>query len=173
MNANGGFNHKSKVADIWINGRWGWPIQWMNRTPALTNIGPCNLWEEMQDKICWKVGDKIMDFSNSAVWQTTRTREEEVPWSESVWFSQCISKHAFLLWLIIRRKLLTQDKIIKWGHARRRGMNMMCCLLCYKDYDSHDHLFFSCYYSTQVWYHIRAYAEMENVQPICSDVSRR
>ncbi|KAL9997817.1 hypothetical protein Hdeb2414_s0597g00922081 [Helianthus debilis subsp. tardiflorus] len=49
-------------------------------------------------------------------------------------------------------------------------MNMMCCLLCYKDYDSHDHLFFSCYYSTQVWFHIRAHAEMENVQPVWSDV---
>ncbi|KAF5756243.1 hypothetical protein HanXRQr2_Chr17g0812331 [Helianthus annuus] len=49
-------------------------------------------------------------------------------------------------------------------------MNMMCCLLCYADNDSHTHLFFECKYSSQVWISIRQKAGMESVNPKWADI---
>lgn len=43
-------------------------------------------------------------------------------------------------------KLPTQDKIKKWGNY-----DLMVCLLCYGNEDSHDHLFFKCPYSSELW----------------------
>jgi hypothetical protein len=30
-------------------------------------------------------------------------------------------------------------------------MNMLCCLLCYSNIDSHKHFFFECPYSITIW----------------------
>ncbi|XP_021975009.1 uncharacterized protein LOC110870116 [Helianthus annuus] len=65
----------------------------------------------------------------------------------------------------MRRKLLTQDKILQWDFSSRKNMNMMCCLLCFADYDSHFHLFFECNFSTQVWNLVRGKVGMDNVEP--------
>ncbi|XP_022008341.1 uncharacterized protein LOC110907684 [Helianthus annuus] len=63
----------------------------------------------------------------------------------------------------MRKKSLTQDVILHWGFTRRKNMNMMCCLLCYADNDSHSHLFFECKFSSQVWSIIRQKVGMDNV----------
>ncbi|KAJ0847636.1 putative reverse transcriptase zinc-binding domain-containing protein [Helianthus annuus] len=94
----------------------------------------------------------------------------EVDWCRIVWFGQCIPRNAFLLWLIMRRKLLTQDKILSWDFSRRKNMNMMCCLLCYANHDSHSHLFFECKFSTQVWLLVRQKAGMGSVHAKWDDI---
>ncbi|XP_021996206.1 uncharacterized protein LOC110893404 [Helianthus annuus] len=106
-----------------------------------------------------------VEHSSSQVWHSIRRRAEEVDWVKFVWFPQCIPKHAFFMWLVMRRKLLTQDKILQWDFARRKKMNMMCCLLCYANVDSHDHLFFDCNYATQVWIKVRDKGGMSSVGP--------
>ncbi|XP_022003151.1 uncharacterized protein LOC110900574 [Helianthus annuus] len=103
-------------------------------------------------------------------WQTIRSHDIEVSWKDFVWFAQCIPKHAFLVWLIMRKKLMTQDKMLVWNQVRRKSMNMMCCLLCYKNIDSHGHLFFECEYSAQVWCKVRSHADMENIPPIWNNI---
>ena len=75
-----------------------------------------------------------------------KNEDEKVIWSRLVWYSQNIPKHAFILWLAVNNKLLTQDKIRKWG-----SYDLMVCSLCNKDMDSHSHLFFKCEYSEQLW----------------------
>ncbi|XP_021996269.1 uncharacterized protein LOC110893470 [Helianthus annuus] len=110
-------------------------------------------------------GDDKLDFSSSRVWDSIRHREDPVNWCGIVWFSQCIPRHAFLMWLIMKRKLLTQDKILSWDISRRKNMNMLCCLLCYANHDSHHHLFFECKFSAQVWSLVRAKGGMDLVQP--------
>ena len=69
-----------------------------------------------------------------------------VNWHKTVWFSQNIPKHAFVLRLAVKNKLLTQDKIKQWG-----SYDMMVCPLCYCNSDSHNHLFFQCSYTSQFW----------------------
>ncbi|KAK1440845.1 hypothetical protein QVD17_06677 [Tagetes erecta] len=75
-------------------------------------------------------------FSIHNVWETIRYRSAEVDWYNIVWFTNCIPRHAFHVWLVCRKKLNTQDKMRTWD------MNMRCCPLCVKDMDSHAHLFF-------------------------------
>ncbi|KAJ0434466.1 putative reverse transcriptase zinc-binding domain-containing protein [Helianthus annuus] len=79
-------------------------------------------------------------------------------------------RHSFLLWLIMRKKLLTQDIILRWDLSRRKNMNIMCCLLCYENHDSHKHMFFECKFSTQVWAMVRIKAGMDNVNPKWEDI---
>ncbi|XP_021994618.1 uncharacterized protein LOC110891228 [Helianthus annuus] len=49
-------------------------------------------------------------------------------------------------------------------------MNMMCCLLCYENVDSHPNLFFECKYSTQVWLKVRDRVGMSSVSPRWTDI---
>jgi hypothetical protein len=63
-----------------------------------------------------------------------------------VWFTQCIPKHAFVMWMAVQEKLLTQDKIMKW-----KPNEILKCTLCEGNNDSHSHLFFKCKYSAEIW----------------------
>ncbi|GJS25764.1 reverse transcriptase domain-containing protein [Tanacetum coccineum] len=58
---------------------------------------------------------------------------------ESVWFSCCIPKHVVHLWLVIRRRLKTQDTLRHWDNMIYA---LVTCSLCETQPDSHDHLFF-------------------------------
>ena len=49
-----------------------------------------------------------------------------------------------ILWLAVRRKLGTQDRL----HNVPIGTT---CLLCNAQLETHDHLFFECQYSSQLW----------------------
>ncbi|XP_022030849.1 uncharacterized protein LOC110931779 [Helianthus annuus] len=138
-------------------------MAWRDVYPVLIQLDQISVNPGTRDQICWKEGNKLLDFSSSNVWHSVRIREQEVNWVKIVWFPQCIPKHAFLMWLILRRKLLTQDKILQWDFSRQKNMNMVCCVLCYADVDSHDHLFFECKFSTQIWNKVRHKVCMNSV----------
>ncbi|KAJ0907226.1 putative reverse transcriptase zinc-binding domain-containing protein [Helianthus annuus] len=151
------------VQDVYLNGGWSWPVAWRDLFPVLNQIDHIHTVPSSRDKLLWKDGNDLFEHSASQVWHSFRQRDQEVNWVKFIWFPQCIPKHAFFMWLVIRRKLLTQDKILQWDISRRKNMNMMCCLLCYADIDSHAHLFFECSYSTQVWSTVRNKGGMGNV----------
>ncbi|XP_022019374.1 uncharacterized protein LOC110944750 [Helianthus annuus] len=163
--SNAGFRLDAMVADIFRDNSWAWPSSWRDLFPAINQLDHIRPDQNKQDRLLWKNGDKMTDYSSATVWDTIRFREQEITWTSIVWFPQCIPRHAFLVWLIMRRKLLTQDKILKWDFSRRKNMNMMCCLLCYADVDSHDHLFFECKFSEQVWKSVRDKTDMFDVDP--------
>ncbi|GJR41299.1 putative reverse transcriptase domain-containing protein [Tanacetum coccineum] len=68
-----------------------------------------------------------------------------------VWFNSCIPRHAFNLWLIVKRKFKTQDMIRAWDVSDLLGTS---CALCEMTPDSHEHLFFDCTFSQAVWSHM-------------------
>ena len=70
---------------------------------------------------------------------------QSVDWWQLVWFSQCIPKHTFILWLTIQDRLTNQDKLIKWGI---QGANR--CSLCQMDSEDMHHLFFQCTFAKEV-----------------------
>ncbi|XP_021994704.1 uncharacterized protein LOC110891319 [Helianthus annuus] len=160
-----GFSLNNSVQEVYVNGTWGWPVAWRDMFPVLIQLDSIHLMPNTPDRLMWKDGNDLVEHSSSQVWHSIRRRAEEVDWVKLVWFPQCIPKHAFLMWLVIRRKLLTQDKILQWDFTRRKNMNMMCCLLCYANVDAHDHLFFDCNYATQVWIKIRDKGGMSSVGP--------
>ncbi|GJY65949.1 hypothetical protein Tco_0468187 [Tanacetum coccineum] len=62
----------------------------------------------------WRHLDVTMPFNVSNVWESIHPRGDEISWCDVFWFSQCISRHAFHLWLVIKRKLKTQDNLRQW-----------------------------------------------------------
>ena len=49
-------------------------------------------------------------------------------------------------WVAMHGTLNTQDRVMKWQPRKQ-----MHCALCGQGMDSHEHLFFSFQYSSQVW----------------------
>ncbi|GJY18586.1 polypyrimidine tract-binding protein homolog 2 isoform X1 [Tanacetum coccineum] len=109
-----------------------------------------------KDKLWWKdMEGNLLKFSVAQAWQAIRPRAPEVEWFDVVWFLQCISRHAFLVWLLIGEKLKTQDKIRAWEVAYSVSLEDMKCPLCNLIRDSHSHLFFECGISLQVWQRVK------------------
>ncbi|XP_071713676.1 uncharacterized protein [Rutidosis leptorrhynchoides] len=124
-----GFARESKIRDIC----------WENIAVPILNDSP--------DATKW-LG--IIVFSVSKVWSTIRSRSNEVPWFNVVWFAHCIPRHSFIVWLLMGENLKTQDKLNAWD-TRVNGNTPMVCPLCSLQPDSHEHLFFECPFSTRVW----------------------
>ncbi|KAJ9536660.1 hypothetical protein OSB04_un000133 [Centaurea solstitialis] len=58
-----------------------------------------------------------------------------------------IPKHSFCMWTACLGRLPTQDHLSIW----KENPPDLICLLCECCMDSHDHLFFACPYSKEVW----------------------
>ncbi|GJX40819.1 zinc knuckle CX2CX4HX4C containing protein [Tanacetum coccineum] len=67
------------------------------------------------DRIVWKTrNDMDSGFSVATVWDCIRSRGAKIDWYNLVWFSHNIPRHYIHLWLVIQRKLKTQDKLRQW-----------------------------------------------------------
>ncbi|XP_021996362.1 uncharacterized protein LOC110893566 [Helianthus annuus] len=168
-----GFNIKSKVADAIRDGRWVWPEAWRSVYPILFQLRPLSL-STMQDKVVWMNSNgKLIPFSSKEVWESIRMRDQKTVWSKLIWSSFNIPKHAFVCWLIFKKKLLTQDRILRWNNTVTGSMNQMCCLLCYSGLETHEHLFFECSYSKSVWFKVRCKIGMDSVLEAWEDIVSR
>ncbi|XP_022007436.1 uncharacterized protein LOC110906641 [Helianthus annuus] len=169
--ANAGFNLQNTVAELVdSNGHWRWPIAWFDLFPVLINIQAPVL-NDAQDRLVWiNYEGKAVHFSSWEVWNNIRHRENIVDWFNMVWFKQCIPRHSFNLWLVIRNKLKTQDRLTIWEAGSATNLNLMCCPLCNHGKDSRDHLFFECFYSSEVWNSIKDMAGMGDVNGQWNDI---
>ncbi|GJX63923.1 hypothetical protein Tco_0296823 [Tanacetum coccineum] len=119
----------------------------------------------------WRATNGTMtDFSVKCAWEVLRPRGIEVPWLHTVWFSHAIPRHAFHLWLVMRRSLKTQDKLRQWDVAPTTDITQVRCSLCGTQPDSHEHLFFECSYSSKVWTLIRGPVDMDVVPPVLDNI---
>ncbi|XP_022006783.1 uncharacterized protein LOC110905198 [Helianthus annuus] len=162
---NAGFNMYSSVADIVDDsGDWRWPEAWYDLFPVLINLQPPSVVHNVPDKPTWKDLDgKDSYFSSKEVWNNIRSRGATVSWFNMIWFSQCIPRHSFHLWLVIRNKLKTQDRLMTWEAGSETNLRLMCCPICRYDRDSRDHLFFQCSFASQVWNNVKTMVSLENV----------
>ncbi|GJS44920.1 zinc finger, CCHC-type containing protein, partial [Tanacetum coccineum] len=63
----------------------------------------------------WRDSKGVLSkFSVRGAWEALRLRGTEVAWYHIVWFSNNIPRHAFNLWLVMRRNLKTQDRVRQW-----------------------------------------------------------
>ncbi|GKC88006.1 reverse transcriptase domain, reverse transcriptase zinc-binding domain protein [Tanacetum coccineum] len=151
-----GFNAVTKVRDIALDGSWHFPSEWHSKYPNL-NMPTVPLFTDLEDVLEWRdLKGGVHPFSVSIAWDCIRPRQDKVDWSDVVWFSNYIPRHSFHLWLVIRRKLRTQDTLI---HSNAP----LLCSLCERTPDSHDHLFFECVFSNQVWDHLKVLAGLNQV----------
>lgn len=66
-------------------------------------------------------------------------------WYKLVWFTNAIPKHSFILWLAVKGKSLTQDRMQAWQFEGNSN-----CVFCNQQKDSVDHLFFDCFFSQKI-----------------------
>ncbi|GJZ18708.1 retrovirus-related pol polyprotein LINE-1 [Tanacetum coccineum] len=110
-------NNNDCLADVIHDGRWRWPNEWNNMFPKLRQIN-------------------VPIMSN---------RYNYVKWVDVHNHIKCNPTQAFILWMAIQGKLLTQDRMV-WVQG-----NDLKCSLCNSGIDSHKHLSFECQYSRKVW----------------------
>ncbi|XP_071688080.1 uncharacterized protein [Rutidosis leptorrhynchoides] len=143
-----GFSETSTVADLWDSSGWKWPAEWNQKYSLLNHIS-CVISSD-QDEVLWRNSDgNLGKFSVNSAWDTIRKRAPQVNWHAIVWFTQAIPRHSFTVWLLMNEKLKTQDMLRTWDvHVSAPAP---ICLLCKTQMDSHNHLFFECGFSNQVW----------------------
>ncbi|GKE07894.1 RNA-directed DNA polymerase, eukaryota, reverse transcriptase zinc-binding domain protein [Tanacetum coccineum] len=138
------------VSDLVKDGVWDWPLDWLDLYPSLKQVN-VPAFSMRKDSIVWIEESKEVEYSVSVAWRCLRDKWPLVEWRYVVWFSQCNPKQAFILWLAIQEKLLTQDKMLIWNSSLD-----LKCPFCKTCPDDHNHLFFDCQYSTKVWQHMRS-----------------
>lgn len=90
------------------------------------------------------------EFTISSLWNKLRPCCPKVDWSHLVWFPAHIPKCSVISWVAILGRLSTEVRLVLFGIKPTS-----CCSLC-NGSESHDHLFFNCPFSCQVWNSISA-----------------
>ncbi|GKB93629.1 putative reverse transcriptase domain, reverse transcriptase zinc-binding domain protein [Tanacetum coccineum] len=158
-----GLRLNAKVNDIIRHGSWCWPNEWALKYPSSNNVTVTYLSNDV-DRLKWRNLDAMdSEFSVAKVWDCIRPRNNEVDWFYVVWFSHQIPRHAIHLWLVIKRKLKTQDTLRQWDVSSNPNLNLLRCSLCEMQPDSHDYLFFECSFSSQIWEHLKQFTGISNI----------
>ncbi|KAL0423432.1 UNVERIFIED_CONTAM: putative ribonuclease H protein [Sesamum radiatum] len=126
----------AKLSAVLVDGDWSWPpitdlecIEILHVLPIIHNGS---------DSILWRGGG----FSTKAVYDIFRNHGPKVGWY-SLLLGPCkIPRYSFVLWMAILDKLSTMDK--PWL-SHLGGV----CVLCGREMETHEHLFFRCNYSRQ------------------------
>lgn len=98
----------------------------------------------LQDSCSWTLGSKGL-FTVSSLWEHLRTHFPCIGWSNVVWFHAHIPKCSLISWLAIQNRLSTEDRLVLFGIK-----DSSCCSFCNEEED-HDHLFFNCPFTKEVW----------------------
>ena len=98
---------------------------------------------DSQDSIVW-LPSTLGLFTTRSAWEHIRQTKVIVLWRHIVWFPGNIPRASFILWLAIRGRLGTQDRLYNLAPGSS-------CLLCHSQVETHDHLFFTCPFSFQIW----------------------
>nr|GEV72319.1 hypothetical protein [Tanacetum cinerariifolium] len=113
----------------------------------------------------------IVPFLVNEVWNSIRPMAAKVDWFRVIWFTNCIPRHAINFWLIIKKRLRTQDMLCSWDISGCLATN---CPLCDMQPDSHEHLFFYCTLSKSIWDRVKITTGLSNsslsIDSIVSDI---
>ncbi|XP_075112580.1 uncharacterized protein LOC142182282 [Nicotiana tabacum] len=89
-------------------------------------------------------GDK---FSIKAAYLSFQPQYQKVHWKNLTMEARHIPRHQFILWLAIRQRLATVDRVERWGINIPKD-----CVLCSKGTtESLAHMFFECKYARDIW----------------------
>ncbi|CAA7062573.1 unnamed protein product [Microthlaspi erraticum] len=101
-----------------------------------------------QDVYLWKnsLDSDPGEFSTAGTWNFLHPSPPSLPWASSVWFKDGISKHSFILWVIMRGRLVTRDRLLSWGLSVPSN-----CLLCNSSPETANHVLTECGFSEEIW----------------------
>ncbi|GJX72998.1 reverse transcriptase zinc-binding domain-containing protein [Tanacetum coccineum] len=144
------------VSEMISNGHLAWPEEWYEKFPEITHIACPALDTENTDKIVWRDRNgKDWKFYVSIAYSDMNIHYPRIPWWKLIWFSQCIPKHSFIVWLAIQDRLTTQDKLDGGDNEVNR-----CCLCCQASEDI-KHLMFQCPFSRDLWIKVKGIVDIE------------
>ena len=86
------------------------------------------------------------DFTFKTAWELARQPGETFEFHQLIWIPAHCPKMATCILRALKKKLLTQDKLIKFGVIQGN----VCCL-CNSQPETTDHLYFECSYSRYIW----------------------
>ncbi|GJT89551.1 RNA-directed DNA polymerase, eukaryota, reverse transcriptase zinc-binding domain protein [Tanacetum coccineum] len=134
--------------------------------PIMRHIKVPKLNTEKGDWLVWKNKDgKECKFSIKEVYKDMRIQSSKTTWAKLIWFSQCIPKRSFMLWMAIQGKLMTCDRMAKWV-----SYDMHVCALCKGNVESHDHLFFNCLFSQAIWKELKILMQFQSNANVWGDI---
>ncbi|WMV18234.1 hypothetical protein MTR67_011619 [Solanum verrucosum] len=79
------------------------------------------------------------------MYQKLKGEYSKVPWRRLTCNNLGSPKWVFALYVAIHRRLYTKDRLSKWGI-----IDDDICSLCKAEVETHQHLFFTCSFSTQL-----------------------
>ncbi|CAL1358963.1 unnamed protein product [Linum trigynum] len=132
--------YKCRQHDLWsfrvqYNSSWAW-----RKLLKLRDV--ISLWMKKQNgKVYWD-SKEMMVYSIRRVWETLRNKAPKVSWYKLVWGRNCPPRFSLIVWLILKKAIITKDKLQKWGKIRDAS-----CPLCDLSIESREHLFVHCSYS--------------------------
>lgn len=86
------------------------------------------------------------NFSSKETWEFIREKKLTHDWAEIVWFKYYTPKYSFIMWLAMRGRLATGDRMRCWQNGAK-----VDCVLCNEPLETTEHLFFECIYSARIW----------------------
>ena len=137
------------VAEVIEDGRWNWPIA--NSADLIYIKNRCvnyHIDASREDIISWSLVPSRV-FTVDLAWNHFRPKRSVVSWHYTIWFPQAIRTHAFIVWMTIQDRLVTQDKLLKWGLT-----NSISCVFCRANVEDTNHLFFGCQFTAGIWLRI-------------------
>ncbi|KAL0331204.1 UNVERIFIED_CONTAM: hypothetical protein Sangu_1665900 [Sesamum angustifolium] len=136
-----GLPMNSPLSSVLQQNQWCWPsstdaeiIDIISQLPPTNPTAP--------DTICWR--NNSGKFTVASAVLLIQPATPRVQWHGLLQGKYKIARHGFILWLAILEKLSTMDK--PWVSGTADG-----CVLCNGQFsETHDHLFFKCWFSNVV-----------------------
>ena len=135
----------AKVSSIVVMDEWHWPLT--NTLELMEIRGQMPLLpppSSATDSIIW-VPSPNGRYSTAHTWTSVRPPGPKVAWYHLLWFPGHLPRHSIIVWFAILHRLSTHDRIFMFTPGP------LACHLCHQGMESHDHLFFTCPYSSFVW----------------------
>ncbi|XP_031737043.1 uncharacterized protein LOC116402131 [Cucumis sativus] len=141
-----GSRRDARLVDFMVrDGDWRWPLVSLDLMDIWDWIQGVRPSSSVEDRWVWVPGS-LDSFSIASAWETIRPHSSRVGWSGLLWDRGNIPKHSFYAWLAIRDRLGTRDRLSQWDRSIP-----LSCMLCGGNYESRDHLFFSCPFGWEIW----------------------
>ncbi|GFY91886.1 hypothetical protein Acr_08g0002820 [Actinidia rufa] len=95
----------------------------------------------------WKANG---DLYSKLAYEYFRPKAIKLKWPKVIWTNYATPKHAFILWLAMKERLLTKDRLPDPGANQP-------CSLCRAENETAEHLFFQCNYVRHIWNPIKSW----------------
>lgn len=142
-----GRGENCKVAHLIGNGSWDlWPPTSYEVSQAWNQIKDQPLSANEEDEIFWKHSPSG-EFTVKSAWEVLRQPSQKWDLHRLVWNNKCIPKMSFCNWLAVNQKL----KTLSFLSSRGVSLDRTTCVLCKRETEDTNHLFFRCGYSKWIW----------------------